>query len=78
MNRKHRNTFRKITLATIGAALASLAVLWSWNTLAPLFEGPVFQFRHAVALLVALVALRVVLGRSVAHRRREPESGVRP
>ena len=76
MNRNYRNTFRKITLLAAGTALASAGVLWSWNTLAPLFGGPTFQFRHAVAVLVALVALRVVLGRSVRSRRHAPENEV--
>lgn len=75
MNRKHRNTFRKISLVTAGAAVASLALLWSWNTLAPLFGGPTFELRHAVALLVAVIVFRIGLGRSAGHRRRgtEPE-----
>lgn len=77
MQRKHRNTFRKITLVTAGTALASVAVLWSWNTLAPLFGGPTFQFRHAVAFLIALVAVRVALGRGIRRGQREAASEVR-
>ena len=78
MNRKHRDTFRNITLLTIGAALASLAVLWSWNTLAPLFGGPTFEFRHAVAFLIALIAVRVGLGHGVGRHRRVAEREARP
>jgi len=77
MSRRHRNTFRKITILVAGTALASVGVLWSWNTLAPLFGGPTFDFKHAVALLFALVALRVGLGRSVWHREREADTEVR-
>ena len=70
MNRKHRATFRKITAVTVGTALASVALLWSLNTLAPLFGGPTFQFRHVVAILIALFVLRIGVGRSVMHRDR--------
>lgn len=73
MKCKYRKTFRKITLVTAEAVLASVAVLWSWNTLAPPFGGPAFQFQHAVAFLIALVALRIGLGCSVKHRQHEAE-----
>lgn len=77
MNRKYRNTFRRITLVTAAAVLASVAVLWSWNTLAPLFGGPAFEFRHAVAFLIALVVLRTALRRGVGGRHHEGEPEVR-
>jgi hypothetical protein len=77
VNRKYRNTFRRITVVTAAAVLASVAVLWSWNTLAPLFGGPPFEFRHAVAFLIALVVLRVVLRRGVGRRRHEAEPEMR-
>jgi hypothetical protein len=77
MNRKYRYTFRKIILVTAGTALATVAVLWSWNTLAPLFGGPSFQFRHALAFLTALVVFRIALGRSVGHRQHDTEPEVR-
>jgi hypothetical protein len=77
MNRKYHGTFRKIALVTVGIALASVAILLSWNTLAPLFGGPIFQFRHALALLVALVALRVSLGASLRHRKHEIDQEIR-
>lgn len=69
--RKYRGTFRRIALVTAGIALASVAILFSWNTLAPLFGGPIFQFRHALALLIALIALRVSLRASLWHRQYE-------
>ena len=76
MHRKHRNTLRNITLATAGAALASVALLWSWNTLVPLFGGPTFQFRHALAVLIALVVLRLGLRFGRGHRRRSTQSEI--
>lgn len=71
MTRRYHNALRKAALLTVATALASAAVLWSWNTLAPLFGGPTLQFRHAVAFLIVLVVLRVALGHSVGRRRRE-------
>ena len=71
MNRKYHGTFSKIVLVTAGIALASMAVLWSWNTLAPLLGGPIFELRHAIALLIALVTVRVFLGASFRHRKHE-------
>jgi hypothetical protein len=77
MNRRYHNTFRKIIAASAVAAVASVAVLWSWNTLAPLFGGPAFEFRHAVAFLIALVALRIGLGHGLEHRRHDVEPKAR-
>ena len=76
MNRKHRHTFRSLTFVAAGAALASIAVLWVWNTLVPLFGGPIFEFRHAVALVIGLITIRVVLGRGVRHHRHKYEEEV--
>ncbi len=62
MNRNHT---RHLLLAAAMFAATVVAVLWSWNTLAPLFGAPEAQFRHAVAALVLILTLRVV----TAHRR---------
>lgn len=70
MNRQHRGTLRKITAVAAVTALASVALLWSLNTLAPLFGGPTFQFRHVIAILIALVVLRMGVGRRIVHRDR--------
>ena len=49
-------------------AIAAIAVigLWSWNTLAELFGAPEAQFKHAIAALALITALRL------ATRRRHP------
>jgi hypothetical protein len=75
MNHTFRNAFHKIAFAVVGLVVATVAVLWSWNTLAPLFGGPTAQFRHALALVIALAALRVGLGSSAwrRHHKVEPE-----
>ena len=77
MNSKYHGTFRKIALVTVGIAIASVAILWSWNTLAPLLGGPTFEFRHALALLIDLVALRIFLGASLRHRKHEFDQEIR-
>jgi hypothetical protein len=38
--------------ATLAFVLASVMLLWSWNTLSMLFDGPVAQYKHALAALV--------------------------
>jgi hypothetical protein len=77
MNRKYHDTFRMLTWVAMATGLGSVAALWSWNTLAPLFGAPTFEFRHAVALLVALAALRVALGHGVGRRVHNSSSEVR-
>jgi hypothetical protein len=32
--------------------------MWSWNTLAELFNAPQAQFKHVIAALVLLLSLR--------------------
>jgi hypothetical protein len=77
MRRRHSKIFRKIALLAVATAFASLLVLWSWNTLAPLFGGPMFQLRHAAAFLIALAGLRVAFGPRVGRRRHEAQPEVR-
>lgn len=49
----------KFLLAAAAAIfLASIAVLWSWNTLAELFGFPLAQYKHVVALAVLMFVLR--------------------
>lgn len=38
--------------------LVPIAGLWSWNTLAELFNAPQAQFKHVIAALVLLLSLR--------------------
>ena len=46
--------------------LASIAALWSWNTLSELFNLPQAQYKHALAALVLLLILK--FGFFSAHR----------
>lgn len=38
--------------------LLSILALWSWNTLAGLFEWPVAQYKHVLAALGLLLVIR--------------------
>jgi hypothetical protein len=65
---------KHLLLATAAFAATVVAVLWSWNTLAPLFGAPEAQFRHAVAALVLIATLRVLTThrRATLRRHRHP------
>jgi hypothetical protein len=57
--KRNRHT---LILSRIALMLVALfAGLWSWNTLAELFNAPHAQFRHVIATLVLLLSLRWVL-----------------
>jgi hypothetical protein len=56
-------------LFVAGLALASMLLMWSWNTLGhDLFGGPEAQFRHGVAAAV-LCAIALAAVRAGARRR---------
>jgi hypothetical protein len=66
------NRKRNDILYAIGLfVLASVAGLWSWNTLAELFNLPQAQYRHALAACFLLLILRWCLapGRGAVRRR---------
>lgn len=53
------------------ALLAIVTVMWSWNTISGLFDGPLMQAKHAVAGLLLLVLARTICRRgSPRHRHR--------
>jgi len=56
-----RNKHTYVLSRVVLLALVLLAGLWSWNTLAELFNAPHAQFRHMVAALVLLLSLRWVV-----------------
>ena len=61
---------KQIALAIGAFCLASVIVIWSWNTLAvDLFGLSHMQFKHAVAVVLLLGLVRFALGRS-----RRPET----
>jgi hypothetical protein len=55
--------------------IGMIALLWSWNTLAAMFGAPQAQFRHVVALLVLLTALRGLVLPAARHAGRHGRQG---
>jgi hypothetical protein len=60
-------TTKHIALAAAAFAVLSIALLWSWNTLASLLGGPTAEFKHLLAVLVVAATLRGFL---TSRRRR--------
>ncbi len=58
--------FKHVALATTVFLVGSVALLWTWNTLAELFNGPGVEYRHAVAAVIVATMLRGLF----SHRRR--------
>jgi len=57
-----RNLNHKRYLYAVGLyVLASIAGLWSWNTLSGLFNLPQAQYRHVLAASFLLLILKWVL-----------------
>ena len=57
-------TGKAVAIALAVFAAASVTLLWSWNTLAPLFGAPPAEFRHVLAALLAVACLRLIVGRN--------------
>jgi hypothetical protein len=60
--------------------LASVILLWSWNTISVLFDGPMAQYKHALAALTLAYIVGRVMREAVGHGRRArlqgPNGGV--
>ena len=70
MNHSLSKKFLHLSYAILTFLLASVMLLWSWNTLSLLLDGPVAQYKHAVAALAfAYIIARVVRG-VLYHGRR--------
>ena len=54
---------KHLAIAVAAFAVATIALLWSWNTLAGLFGAPVAEYRHVVALLVTAITVRSLVTR---------------
>ena len=57
----HKHHFKKIGYACLIAALASIAGLWSWNTLAEVTLLPEIKYKHIIAAIVLLLLARWTL-----------------
>ena len=65
-----RHALLKHVLLAVGFLLAASVIgLWSWNTLAALFDWPVAEFRHLLAAIALIALLRFSL------RARRPGAG---
>jgi hypothetical protein len=65
-----QTTLRHVLIAAGVLLVVSVVGLWSWNTLAALFDIPTAEFRHALAFLALLAIVRIaVLQRR--HRRKQ-------
>lgn len=53
--------YRRALLAVVAFLLATVAALWSWNTLAELFAWPQAEYRHALAALAILYLVRWII-----------------
>lgn len=65
----NRLKFKHAALFALLFIAASIASLWSWNTLAELFNGPQAQYKHILAVAVAVIVLRWALLSPTRHRR---------
>ena len=54
----HHDRFRKTFIGATLLTLASLVVLWSFNTLSELFNSPIAQFKHAIAAIGLLLVVK--------------------
>ncbi len=50
--------FKHLFYAACIFLLASIAGLWSWNTLSEIFNWPLVQYRHVLAIFILLIILK--------------------
>jgi hypothetical protein len=67
MNNLEPKKIRHVVLVLCLFLLFSIIGLWSWNTLAELFNGPVAQYKHVVAAFGLLIVLKTALFHSHRH-----------
>jgi len=53
------NKASRILLITSAFVLISVFGLWSWNTVAELFNGPQAEYKHAIAVFSLLGIVRL-------------------
>jgi hypothetical protein len=57
----HNIRYKRYLTAIVLFVIATVAGLWSWNTLSELFNLPQAQYRHVLAASFLLLLLRRVL-----------------
>ena len=50
--------YMKLFITVMALALVSVIGLWSFNVLSELFGGPLFKFKHAVAIVGLLLIIK--------------------
>lgn len=65
----HDHNWKHLLIGAFAALAASALLLWAWNTLAALFGAPEAGIRHVLALLIAGILLRGLLGSGRRVRR---------
>ena len=54
-------TLKPVLFVTALIIVATIAALWSWNTLAALFGGPEAEIRHVVAATTLILIAKLAL-----------------
>ena len=49
--------------------IATVMGLWSWNTLAALFDGPHAQYKHVLAATFMVLVMKWMFTNHIAHRK---------
>jgi hypothetical protein len=68
MKQHFKGRFGLIITAIGTFILLSILGLWSWNTLAGLFDWPVAQYKHILALFGMIAIARIGLSHSYRAR----------
>lgn len=59
---------KRLTVLLVATGIASIALLWSWNTLAEIADAPTASFKHALAALTLAIAVRALFSPRRRHR----------
>jgi hypothetical protein len=71
----HYLNYKPVFHAVALFLLASIAGLWSWNTLSELFNLPPAQYKHVLAVALLLLLLKWALSGSRHATNRVPAGG---
>ncbi len=62
LHQRTKGIAKQIAIGIGGFTMITIAVIWSWNTLAvDLFDLSPIQFKHATAIVLAFVVARMLL-----------------
>jgi divalent metal cation (Fe/Co/Zn/Cd) transporter len=73
----HKN-YKYVALFVAAYIILTMALLWSWNQLAELFNWPYLQLKQASAVMILVLLMKFVIGANGFYyknkRRRHCES----